>query len=359
MTAPPEAPAAATAPSAEMPRHRRWLWLLGAVLLLAGSVAGALVLRQHFVPATDYRQQTEQMAGIAAKIDQLGTPSALPAPAANAPATAAPAAADDHSKLASRVAQLEARLAAPSADVVALEQRLETLDTTLQSLTATLHKLSSSSIAADTLFRLTVHQQAAMIAERVNQGEAFLPELELLQHLGQQASLALPVAQMQMLVGVARFGVPSSRTLAAELDSLASTVDLVIPADKPAKVDNEITGALASFINLRRIDGVAGEQRKEALAVIDTARDHLRSDNIPAALETITGLPDMVQDDIAYESWTERAQLALKARDAAGQLQDLTARLAMTESASAVSADTPAPASANAPALSPSGEPVP
>jgi hypothetical protein len=302
----------------------RWPWLLVA-LLLTGIAGGAVIgLRHYFVPVAEYQRQTRQMNGIAAKIDELGeaviTPSAGPFTAGAA-----------SENLEARLQRMEEKLAAAPAaplDPALLEQRLAAIETRLQALDTTTQKLNTATFAATTLFRIAVHQQAALIAGLVANGAPFLAELDLLRTLGQEAMLALPAPQLDTLAGVARFGVPASRMLAEELDSLANTIDLVIPAEKPAKSDSEITGALASFINLRRIDGAAGERRKEAFELIDTARKHLQDDNIPAALETLSGLPEDVQADIAYESWTERAQLALKARDAAEILQDVTAEIA-------------------------------
>ncbi len=353
MTAPAASSASPEAapppPHPHRPKGRmRWPWLLMA-LLLTGVAGGVVIgLREHFVPVAEYQLQTRQMHGIAAKIDQLGEAVTPPPTPTLLPAT------DD---LAARLSRIEEKLAAPQmapVDPALVEQRLTAIETHLQTLDETTHKLSVANFAATTLFRIAVHQQAALIAGLVNKGAPFLAELDLLRGLGREAELALPAPQLDTLAGVARFGVPSSRTLAEELDSLANTIDLVIPAEKPARSDSEITGALASFINLRRIDGAAGERRKDAFELIDSARDHLHDDNIPAALETVTGLPADVQADIAYESWTERAQLALKARDAAETLQDVTAEIASGQSMLPDGSEITPPAT---PDVTPGGQP--
>jgi hypothetical protein len=300
----------------------RWIWLLIAVLFTGVAGGAVIVLRNSFVPVAEYQRQTQQqMSGIAAKIDQLGEV------VTTAPATSA--ALPD--SLEDRIGRLENKLASPQTapvDPALLEQRLAAIESRLQTLDEATRTLGATHLAATNLFQIAVHQQSALITGLVHQGEPFLAELDLLRRLGKDAELSLPTPQLDTLSGVARFGVPSSRNLAEELDSLTNTVELVIPAEKPAKSNNEITGALASFINLRRIDGEAGERRKDAFELIGTARSHLDDDNIPAALETVSGLPAEVQADIAYESWTERAQLALKARDAAAALQDVTAEIA-------------------------------
>lgn len=199
---------------------------------------------------------------------------------------------------------------ASSADLEPLQQRIVALEQSAKTALAELAKASAS----DTAARLAL--SAAALRDAVLRGAPFTDELAQAKSLGADDKIIAPLALF------AASGLPSEKTLAAELGALLS--GMIKAAGTPAPSANFIERLQANasqLVRIRPVDAPAGDDSAAVLARLDIDAAHA---DIAAALADLGKLTEAQR--APAQGWIVKAKARQAAAAAARQIAADTAR---------------------------------
>jgi len=176
--------------------------------------------------------------------------------------------------------------------LVSMQSRLDALEERLQALEAQDRQPRSTAAGALALLAL---QSAAQ------SGEPFVHEWQTL------ARLLPETADVRMLEPLAKTGVDSLPGLVRDFDQQLAILphDAAAKPEKPKGIMARAKTAMASLVNIRRIDNNSSDEQ----AVFDQARSALQDNDLADAVKTLNTLPGEPRK--AMHGWLVRAQARL------------------------------------------------
>lgn len=340
-----------SAKSAPAGGSRRTMWWLAALLLLViVGVGSSPFWARDAAPLLPWGRTpavpTENIAGLAARLEAIEKHSAPPSPDISAINSAT-------SALAHRVDQLEtarntdrqtdAAVAATKAGLQQLEARLSALEAGSASRAASeaaqFDKLRQElaqigSVSTDLVDRLqaierrvgaagsAVRTDGALLAallqmrEAVEAARPFATEYDAFIALAHdQPDL---IAAAHPLAGLAQAGVAGSAVLSERLGQLSGRIAPAVAPPIGSDLGTQALSWLHSLVTIRRIDAVSQTGQEPAMNVAEDALVRGDLSGAVSALQTLSG-----PKSEAIQSWLQKAQQRLAAEAALAHLQEL------------------------------------